>query len=44
VADVQTSPRLERALAEASQAAADEQDFTVTEHRFDLVGLCASCR
>jgi Fur family ferric uptake transcriptional regulator len=44
VADVRPSPRLERALAEAARAAGDEQDFDVTEHRFDLVGVCAECR
>jgi Fe2+ or Zn2+ uptake regulation protein len=44
VADVHPSPRLERALAEAARAAADEDDFDVTEHRFDLLGICADCR
>jgi Fe2+ or Zn2+ uptake regulation protein len=44
VADVKPSPRLERALAEAAQAAADEDDFDVTEHRFDLLGVCSDCR
>jgi Fur family ferric uptake transcriptional regulator len=44
VADVRPSPRLERALAEAARTAASEQDFDVTEHRFDLVGVCADCR
>ena len=44
VADVHASPRLERALAEAARAAGDEQDFDVTEHRIDLVGVCADCR
>jgi Fe2+ or Zn2+ uptake regulation protein len=44
VADVRPSPRLERALAEAARTAADEGDFDVTEHRFDLVGTCADCR
>jgi Fe2+ or Zn2+ uptake regulation protein len=44
VADVRPSPRLERAVAEAARAAATEQDFDVTEHRFDLVGVCADCR
>jgi Fe2+ or Zn2+ uptake regulation protein len=44
VADVRPAPRLERALAEAARAAAAEQDFDVTEHRFDLVGVCADCR
>jgi len=44
VADVRPSPRLERAVAEAARAAADEEGFDVTEHRFDLVGVCADCR
>ena len=44
VSDVRSSPRLERALADAARAAADEDDFDVVEHRFDLVGLCADCR
>lgn len=44
VADVRPSPRLEQALAEAARAAADEAGFEVTEHRFDLVGVCADCR
>jgi Fe2+ or Zn2+ uptake regulation protein len=44
VADINPSPRLERALAEAARAVADEQDFDVTEHRIDLVGTCADCR
>lgn len=44
VADVHPSTRLERALAAAALAAADEQNFAVTEHRFDLVGVCADCR
>jgi Fe2+ or Zn2+ uptake regulation protein len=44
VADVRPSPRLERALAEAARAAADEDDFEVIEHRFDLMGVCADCK
>jgi Fe2+ or Zn2+ uptake regulation protein len=44
VADVRPSARLERALAEAARVAADEDDFDVTDHRFDLLGLCADCR
>ena len=44
VADVRPSPRLERALAEAARVVADEDDFDVTEHRFDLLGVCADCR
>jgi Fur family transcriptional regulator, ferric uptake regulator len=41
VSDVVPSPRLERALDEAARAATG---FEVTEHRFDLVGVCADCR
>jgi Fe2+ or Zn2+ uptake regulation protein len=44
VADVHPSPRLERALAEAARAAAEEDNFDVIEHRFDLLGVCADCR
>ena len=44
VADVHPSPRLERALAEAARAVADEDDFDVTDHRFDFIGVCADCR
>jgi Fur family ferric uptake transcriptional regulator len=44
VVDVAASPRLERALAEAARAAAEESDFEVHEHRIDLVGRCADCR
>jgi Fe2+ or Zn2+ uptake regulation protein len=44
VADVHSSPRLERALAEAARAAAEQDNFDVTEHRFDLLGVCADCR
>ena len=44
VDDIRASPRLERALAEATQAAADEQGYDVIEHRFDLVGVCPDCR
>ena len=44
VDDIRASPRLERALAEATRAAADEQGYRVIEHRFDLVGVCPDCR
>ena len=44
VDDVRPSPRLERALAEAARAAADELGYEVTEHRFDLHGTCPECR
>lgn len=41
VADVVPSPDLEEALDEAARATTG---FEVTEHRFDLVGVCADCR
>lgn len=44
VSDIHPSPRLERALAEAARAVAEEDDFEVTEHRFDMLGLCGDCR
>jgi Fe2+ or Zn2+ uptake regulation protein len=44
VDDVAASPRLERALAEAARAAADESGFEVVDHRIDLIGRCANCR
>ena len=44
VADVRPSLRLERALAEAARVVADEDDFDVTDHRFDFLGVCADCR
>jgi Fur family transcriptional regulator, ferric uptake regulator len=44
VSDILPSARLERALAEAARAAADRGDFDVTDHRFDLLGVCAECR
>ncbi|MGH2717556.1 MAG: Fur family transcriptional regulator [Actinomycetota bacterium] len=44
VDDVKPSPRLERALAEAARAAAEQQGYSVTDHRFDLVGVCPDCR
>jgi len=42
VVDVAASARLEKALAEASAAAA-ELGYDVTGHRIDLVGRCAPC-
>lgn len=44
VADVSASPRLEKALADAASAAADESGFQVTGHRIELVGRCADCQ
>jgi len=42
VADIEPSSRLERALAEAAEAASD-LGYVVTGHRFDLMGTCPSC-
>jgi len=44
VVDIAASPRLERALADAARAAAEEAGFEVHEHRIDLVGRCSNCR
>ncbi|GAC1595045.1 MAG: Fur family transcriptional regulator [Acidimicrobiales bacterium] len=44
VTDVAASPLLERAFAQAAKAAAAELAFEVTDHRFDLVGTCHTCR
>lgn len=44
VADVPSSPRLEKALDEAARLAAEETGFAVTDHRIDLEGLCPDCR
>ena len=44
VADIAASPRVERALAEATRVAAEEAGFEVTGHRIDLLGRCAACR
>ncbi|GAC1586230.1 MAG: Fur family transcriptional regulator [Acidimicrobiales bacterium] len=44
VTDVAASPLLERAFAQAARAAADELAFEVSDHRFDLVGTCQTCR
>lgn len=44
VEDVAPSPRLERAMAEAARAVAEQQGYQVTEHQFDLVGVCPDCQ
>lgn len=44
VEDIHPSPRLERALGEATRAVSDNQGYEITEHRLDLLGLCPSCR
>lgn len=43
VEDVRHSPALEQALGEAAQAVATQQGYRITEHRFDLVGVCPAC-
>ena len=42
VADIEPSSRLERALADAADAARD-LGYVVTGHRFDLMGTCPTC-
>jgi Fur family transcriptional regulator, ferric uptake regulator len=37
-------PPAEEALDRAARAAARQHDFTVDQHRIDLIGLCAGCR
>jgi Fe2+ or Zn2+ uptake regulation protein len=44
VLDITTSPRLEKALAEAARVAEEETGFSVDDHRMDLVGTCRQCR
>jgi len=41
---VAPSPRLERAMAEAARVVSEEHGYEVTDHQFDLVGLCPACR
>ena len=44
VEDVAPSARLERAMAEAARAVAEQQGYEVIGHQFDLVGVCPRCR
>lgn len=44
VEDIRPSPRLERALGEATQDVCGAQGYQITEHRLDLLGLCPDCR
>ncbi len=44
VEDVAPSARLERAMAEAARVVADEHGYRVTDHQFDLVGVCPDCQ
>ena len=43
VADIESSPKLERALQEAARVAGEESGFRFDAHRIDLVGTCADC-
>lgn len=42
VSDIVPTPRLERALRDAVEAAAGDR-FQVAEHRFELIGTCGDC-
>lgn len=44
VADVESSPTLERALADAVRSAVEGTGYEVFDHRIDLVGRCPACR
>lgn len=44
VADVDALPSLERAVAQAAQAAAAQTGFEVSSHRLELEGRCPACR
>ena len=41
--DVEASPKLERAIAEAARQASELKGFEVRNHRIDFEGLCTSC-
>lgn len=43
VVDIDSSPKLEKALADAARIASEETGFTLDAHRMDLVGLCRDC-
>lgn len=43
VEDVEPSPALERVLRDAARTIGDDNGFVVSEHRLELVGLCAAC-
>lgn len=44
VVDIALPARAERAIERALGDAAEEAGFDLTEHRVDLVGICATCR
>ncbi|MGQ0678678.1 MAG: Fur family transcriptional regulator [Actinomycetota bacterium] len=41
--DVEASPKLERAIAEAARQASEESGFQIRAHRIDFEGVCTSC-
>jgi Fe2+ or Zn2+ uptake regulation protein len=43
VVDIESSPKLERALQEAARVAGEESGFQFDAHRIDLVGTCKDC-
>lgn len=43
VADIESSPKLERAMQEAARVAGEQSGFRFDAHRIDLVGTCADC-
>lgn len=43
VEDLAPSEQLERALSDTARSVAKRQGYRVTEHRFDLLGLCPAC-
>lgn len=44
VDDVEASPRLEQALADAAALAAEATGFDLSHHRIDLFGTCPNCQ
>jgi Fur family transcriptional regulator, peroxide stress response regulator len=43
VVDIESSPKLERALKDAALAAGEQSGFSFDAHRIDLVGTCSAC-
>lgn len=41
--DVDASPKLEKAIAEAARQASEETGFKISAHRIDLEGTCPGC-
>lgn len=44
VVDVTLPDRAERSIERALGAAADDAGFELTDHRVDIIGICADCR